>query len=75
MAEDFGVDEVQAELLPDQKVAIIRQLTTAGKRVAMVGDGVNDAPALVEIGGQVDVRIFLYDRHVLWRFIRNAVRC
>jgi P-type Cu+ transporter len=48
VAEDLGVDEVQAELLPDQKVAIIRQLTTAGKRVAMVGDGVNDAPALVE---------------------------
>src|SRR4029077_11344196 len=49
VAEDLGVDEVQAALLPDQKVVIIRQLTTAGKRVAMVGDGVNDAPALVEL--------------------------
>jgi heavy metal translocating P-type ATPase len=48
VAHDLEVDEVQAELLPDQKVAVVRQLTDAGKAVAMVGDGVNDAPALVE---------------------------
>ena len=47
-AKQLGVDEVQAELLPDQKVARIRQLRADGHTVAMVGDGVNDAPALME---------------------------
>ncbi|NJJ38724.1 cadmium-translocating P-type ATPase [Paenibacillus sp. 7028] len=41
-----GVDEVHAELMPDQKLALIRQLTERHGKVAMVGDGVNDAPAL-----------------------------
>jgi heavy metal translocating P-type ATPase len=47
-AKELGVDEVQSELLPDQKVARIRELRAEGKIVAMVGDGVNDAPALME---------------------------
>jgi heavy metal translocating P-type ATPase len=47
-ARQLGVDEVQSELLPDQKVARVRQLRAAGRIVAMVGDGVNDAPALME---------------------------
>ena len=42
----LGVDEVHAELLPDEKVAKIKALLAAGKQVAMVGDGINDAPAL-----------------------------
>ena len=48
VAAHLRVDEVQADLLPDGKVARIRELTTGGHAVAMVGDGVNDAPALVQ---------------------------
>jgi Cd2+/Zn2+-exporting ATPase/Cu+-exporting ATPase len=44
----LGVDEVHAELLPEEKVAKIRTLLAAGRKVAMVGDGINDAPALSE---------------------------
>ena len=42
----LNLDEVRAELKPEQKVAAIRELSTQGTRVAMVGDGVNDAPSL-----------------------------
>jgi Cd2+/Zn2+-exporting ATPase len=42
----IGIDEVHAELLPDQKVEIIKKLSAGPGQVAMVGDGVNDAPAL-----------------------------
>jgi Cd2+/Zn2+-exporting ATPase/Cu+-exporting ATPase len=44
----LGLDEVHAELLPDEKVARVQALRAAGRRVAMVGDGINDAPALTE---------------------------
>jgi Cd2+/Zn2+-exporting ATPase len=46
IAHQAGVDEVYAELLPQDKVRIVAELTARYKRVAMVGDGVNDAPAL-----------------------------
>jgi len=43
---ELGVDEVEADLLPEQKVAAIARLQTQGYRLAMIGDGINDAPAL-----------------------------
>jgi Cu+-exporting ATPase len=58
---ELGVDEIMAELLPEQKSAYVGELVDAGKIVAMVGDGVNDAPALtratvgVAMGSGTDV--------------------
>ena len=48
VAAKLGITEVEAEVLPDQKNAIIRRLKSEGRVVAMAGDGVNDAPALAE---------------------------
>ncbi|HEX6406631.1 MAG TPA: copper-translocating P-type ATPase [Gemmatimonadales bacterium] len=47
VAADLQIDQVFAEVLPDQKAGKITELKDSGKRVAMVGDGVNDAPALL----------------------------
>lgn len=48
VGQQLGLDEVHADLLPDEKVGKIKALRAAGKNVAMVGDGINDAPALTE---------------------------
>ena len=48
VAGKLGIDEIQAEVLPDQKAEVVKQLQAKGRIVAMAGDGINDAPALAQ---------------------------